>query len=525
MISSSSPSESNSIGQPAVFLDRDGTLIEDRGDLRDSTEVVFYEETVEALRRLQAHARLFIVTNQSGVGKGMITAEEAARVNAFVVDSLRQKGVLITELYSCPHRREDGCECMKPKPFFLEEATRKYGLDLSRSFVVGDHPSDSAMALGVGATGLHVLTGHGLKHRHEVPARAIVIPSIREASEWIVACHELWRQEARTPGLIGAASSILRRGGIVAFPTETVYGLGAVVFDEKAVARVFEAKQRPHFDPLIVHINSVEQLGLLAERVPPAAYSLIDRFWPGPLTLILPKTAGVPDLVTAGLPTVAVRMPRHPLALELIRQTGMPIAAPSANTFGHTSPTTALHVEASLGSRVDFVLDGGPCSVGIESTIISFCENLPVLLRPGGIPVEDIEALIGSVTQPSSASSEPPSAPGMLSRHYAPQTRFQVVSSPESASAYAGPRVGLLALKKSPETHRFAATEFLSEISNLREAATNLFGAMRRLDAQGLALIVAETVPNEGLGRAINDRLFRAAGIEQTNENIMQNRR
>jgi len=266
---------------------------------------------------------------------------------------------------------------------------------------------------------------------------------------------------------------------------------------------------------LIVHVNSVEQLELLAERVPPAAYLLIARFWPGPLTLILPKAAGVPDLVTAGLPTVAVRMPRHPMALELIRQTGMPIAAPSANPFGHTSPTTAHHVRGPLGGRIDLVLDGGTCSVGIESTIISFCDGPPVLLRPGGVPVEDIEALIGSVVKTPLASQEAASAPGMLPRHYAPRTRFQVVNWPESAYEHAGKKTGLLTLKNTARASEFAATECLSESGDLREAAANLFGAMRRLDERGLELIVAEPVPNVGLGRAINDRLFRAAGSEQ----------
>jgi len=519
MTSASHPPEARHSGQPAVFFDRDGTLIEDRGHLRDPQEVVFFDETVESLRRIQAHVRLFIVTNQSGVGKGLVTAEEAERVNAFVVDYLRQKGVLVTALYCCPHRREDGCDCIKPKPFFLEEAARKYGLELRRSFVVGDHPCDIALALGVGAFGLHVLSGHGYKHRHEIPAGVIAVPGIREAAEWVLACLEMWRQEMRLPGLRRNAAEMLRRSGIVAFPTETVYGLGAVAFDEKAVARVFEAKQRPRFDPLIVHVNSVEQLELLTERVPPAAYLLIARFWPGPLTLILPKAAGVPDLVTAGLPTVAVRMPRHPMALELIRQTGMPIAAPSANPFGHTSPTSAHHVRGLLGGRIDLVLDGGACSVGIESTIISFCDGPPVLLRPGGVPVEDIEALIGSVAKTPLAGQETVSAPGMLPRHYAPRTRFQVVSWPESAYAHAGERTGLLTLKNTSRTGSFAATEFLSENGDLREAAANLFGAMRRLDEQGLELIVAEPVPNVGLGRAINDRLFRAAGIEQVRDN------
>ena len=265
---------------------------------------------------------------------------------------------------------------------------------------------------------------------------------------------------------------------------------------------------------MIVHVNSLEQLACLTPCVPPIASALIDRFWPGPLTLILPKAAAVPDLVTAGLPTVAVRMPRHPMALELIRQTGSPLAAPSANPFGYTSPTTAAHVRDSLGGNVDLVLDGGACSVGIESTILSLCDSPPVLLRLGGVSVEDIEACIGPVTQPSFTLPEAVAAPGMLPRHYAPHTRIQVLGEAESASAYAGETVGLLTLKTPAFATRFAKTEVLSETGDLHEAAAKLFGALRRLDASGLTLIVAEPVPNAGLGRAINDRLSRAAGAE-----------
>jgi L-threonylcarbamoyladenylate synthase len=508
----SHPPETHHPGQPAVFLDRDGTLIEDRGHLRDPQDVVFFDETVESLRRLQAHVRLFIVTNQSGVGKGLVTAEEAERVNAFVVDYLRQKGVLVTALYCCPHRREDGCDCIKPKPFFLKEAARRYGLALQRSFVVGDHPCDIALALGVGAFGLHVLTGHGLEHRHEIPAGGIEVPGIREAADWVLASLEMWRQEMRLPGLLHRAAEMLRQGGIVAFPTETVYGLGAVAFDEEAVARVFEAKQRPRFDPLIVHVNSAQQLGLLTERVPPAAHLLIDRFWPGPLTLILPKSAGVPDLVTAGLPTVAVRMPRHPMALELIRQTGVPIAAPSANAFGHTSPTTARHVLDQLDGKLDMVIDGGACAVGVESTIVSFACDPPVLLRPGGLPVEEIEAVIGPLAKLPQRSNRSVVAPGMLPRHYALRTPLKLVRRGEALHSTLGTRVGVLAFQKVDGLPPFDAVEVLSAEGDLREAAANLFGAMRRLDAWNLDLILAQIVPDNGLGVAINDRLVRAAG-------------
>lgn len=503
-------------GQPAVFLDRDGTLIEDCGDLRDPGEVVFFADTVNALRRLHAHALLFIVTNQSGVGKGLLTEADADRVNAFVVDRLREAGVRITAVYCCPHRREDGCSCIKPNPLFLERAATEYGMDLRRSFVVGDHPHDVAFADGVGAAGIYVLTGHGAKHRTELPSGKTVVPGIREAADWILACLEVQRQEHEHPGLLDTAANLLRDGGVVAFPTETVYGLGAVVFNEEAVARVFEVKQRPRFDPLIVHVSGVEQLPLLTGSIPAAAQVLIEHFWPGPLTLVLPKLSRVPDLVTAGLPTIAVRMPRHPLALELIRRTGAPLAAPSANPFGHTSPTTAQHVLDQLAGKVDLVLDGGACPVGVESTIVSFAGDAPTLLRPGGLPAEEIEALIGPLARAPAKGERPVAAPGMLPRHYAPRTRLIVVRGTEGFAPDSGKRVGLLALKRVGGMGSFAAVEVLSEDGDLREAAGNLFGAMRRLDAQGLDLIVAEPVPHIGLGVAINDRLGRAAGRRET---------
>ncbi len=309
---------------------------------------------------------------------------------------------------------------------------------------------------------------------------------------------------------ISKAAAILRRGGIVAFPTETVYGLGAVVFDELAVARIFEAKQRPHFDPLIVHIADTDQLSRLVAKLPAKAGALIERFWPGPLTLILPKSASVPDLVTAGLPSVAVRMPDHPLALDLIRRTGFPLAAPSANPFGQTSPTRAAHVRSSLGDRVDYILDGGPAAVGIESTILSLVEDPPEILRPGGLELEQIEALTGSLRRTRALKPDAVRAPGMLSHHYATRTPIHVQAElkPPSAKEI---RAGALAFRRVDDGSRFTAVEILSATGNLREAAANLFGAMHRLDRLSLDVIIAERVPDHGLGLAINDRLTRAA--------------
>ncbi len=498
---------------PAVFLDRDGTIIEDRGHLATPDEVVFFPDTVAALRHLQASGlRLLIVTHQPGIATGRLSNAAVQRVNAHVVAELQRHGIAIDGVYCCPHQRTDQCRCIKPHPFFMERAAAEHALDLSHSFVVGDHPHDVAMADRAGAVGIYVRSGHGERHRAELPPDQLLVPGIREAADWILAHLEMVRQEAQNPGLLEDAAQVLRNGGLVAFPTETVYGLGAVAFDETAVARIFESKQRPRFDPLIVHVADRAMLEQVATDIPAAAHKLIDHFWPGPLTLVLPKTAAVPDLVTAGLPTVAVRMPRHPLALALIRRTALPLAAPSANPFGRTSPTDAGHVSESLRGKVDRVLDGGPATVGIESTIVSLAGKRPVLLRPGGLPLEEIVALIGPVDRSTAEGGHPVSAPGMLARHYAPHTPFHLISmhAPPPRS-HARSRVGLLAFQTVNAPDRFAAVEILAPSGDLREAAAHLFGAMRRLDRMNLDMIWAEYVPDTGLGMAINDRLTRAA--------------
>jgi L-threonylcarbamoyladenylate synthase len=497
---------------PAVFLDRDGTIIEDRGHLRSPSEVVFFPDTVPSLTRLQAHFRLFVVTHQRGIADGIVSAAEVARVNDHVVTELRRHGVDITEVYCCPHRRDEGCDCIKPKPYHLRQAARDYSLDLTRSFVVGDHPHDVVLADNAGACGVYVRTGHGSKHLAEIRGRPAIVPGIREAADWILACREMQRQQAQNPAWLDEAADLLRNGGLVAFPTETVYGLGAAAFDPKAVARIFEAKGRPRFDPLIVHVCDPEQVCLLAGGIPAMARTLIEQFWPGPLTLVLPKADAVPDLVTAGLPTVAIRMPRHPLALELIRRAGTPIAAPSANAFGFTSPTSARHVLDHLAGKVDRVLDGGACPVGIESTIVSLAGESPVLLRPGGIPAEDIEAVAGPLARAASVGNGVVAAPGLLSRHYAPRTPLTLVGAGEPPSPEAGKKIGVLAFRAIASPARFAAVEVLSPGGELREAAAHLFGALRRLDERGLDGIFAQTVPESGLGVAINDRLARASG-------------
>lgn len=320
-----------------------------------------------------------------------------------------------------------------------------------------------------------------------------------------------------SPGEITRAADLLRAGGLVALPTETVYGLGAHAFDEQAVARVFDVKGRPRFDPLIVHVAERDALARLVVDVPPTARALADRFWPGPLTLVLTKRPEVPELVTAGCPTVAVRIPDHPVALALLRAADLPIAAPSANLFGRISPTTAAHVAEQLGDNVDLILDGGPCRVGVESTVLQVTATEVVLLRPGGTPLEEIEALIGPVALPAPlpvAAGSGQLSPGTLPQHYAPRTPLAVLAEGPSSAAQlvqGVSRVGLLAFANAVDRRVFAVVEVLSPSGDLREAAANFFAALRRLDAAGLDLIVAEPFPERGLGRALNDRLRRAA--------------
>ncbi len=321
---------------------------------------------------------------------------------------------------------------------------------------------------------------------------------------------------ARVISEVSLAAQALQRGELVAFATETVYGLGGVALWPETVARIFEVKGRPTFDPLIVHVPDLASVRALVTEFPPLAQQLAREFWPGPLTLVLPKAACIPDLVTSGLPSVAVRIPSHPLALQLLREVGLPIAAPSANLFGRVSPTTAAHVADQLGNRIEWILDGGPCEVGVESTVLAIpASGPPTLLRPGGITLEQIETLIGTVLLPSGNSAckadtspRPQLAPGSLPQHYAPVTP---VSIGDLAADPRPGRFGALAFACCPRPERYAAVEILSPSGNLSQAAAALFAALRRLDAVLLDGIIAERFPDEGLGRAINDRLQRAA--------------
>lgn len=305
---------------------------------------------------------------------------------------------------------------------------------------------------------------------------------------------------------IGRAAELLRSGSIVAIPTETVYGLAANAFDEAAVLKVFEAKQRPSFDPLIVHVADREHVLHLVKEFPSGARELMDAFWPGPLTLVMPKRSEVPDLVTSGLDTVGVRMPSHPIARVLLNELDFPLAAPSANPFGYVSPTTAKHVMDQLGDRIPYILDGGPCTVGIESTIVGWEDDRWVLYRTGGVPVERIEEVIGRLATVQKTVALV--APGMLDSHYAPRKPLVVGDVPALLKAHANERVGVISFCSRYDTRR---CEVLSASSDITEAARHLFAALRRLDASDCDRILAERFPPAGLGAAINDRLKRAA--------------
>lgn len=488
--------------RPAIFLDRDGTLIEEKGYLRFPHEVEFLPKVFQALKKIKDRYLFFIVTHQPGLSRGQLKLEEVDRVNNFIKDKLAQEGIIIEKIYVCPHRPEENCDCIKPKPYFLLQAAQEYGIDLLNSYVIGDHPVDVELARNAGASGIYVLTGHGSKHVHELAHYFPVVANLEEAANFI-----LKENEALTE-----ASTIIRQGGVVAFPTETVYGLGADAFNPMAVARVFEIKARPHFDPLIVHIASQTDLERLADKIPEKARRLAEKFWPGPLTLVLPKKDEVPEIVTSGLPSVAIRMPRHNLTLKLILKAERPIVGPSANPFGYLSPTTAEHVKEQLGSQVDFILDGGPCEVGVESTIISFIEEVPRLLRPGGIALEEIETLIGPINLSPSFKLKP-EAPGMLPRHYAPRTRMVLDWSEEDFWRWKrqGKKIGLLSFQGEMASLPFDQTEILSPQGDLRQAAASLFASLHRLDKAALDLILVEKIPEIGLGRAIMDRLKRAS--------------
>ncbi|MEQ9592307.1 MAG: L-threonylcarbamoyladenylate synthase [Cyclobacteriaceae bacterium] len=307
---------------------------------------------------------------------------------------------------------------------------------------------------------------------------------------------------------IDYAARLLTKGGLVAIPTETVYGLAANALDTDAVVKIFTAKNRPTFDPLIVHLNSIEKLEQYVEYIPEEANKLANTFWPGPLTLLLKKRETIPDVVTSGLDTVGIRCPNHSLTQDLLAKLPFPLAAPSANPFGYISPTTAQHVNDQLGDQVEYILDGGPCRVGIESTIVGFDDTMPIIYRAGGINQADIEAIVGPVEERLSNNSNP-LAPGQLDSHYAPKKKLRISSLKDIRAKSNDRNIGILLFKSSDIDND--TTLVLSPKGDLNEAAANLFSMLRELDQMDVDLILVELAPDQGIGKAINDRLQRAA--------------
>ena len=316
---------------------------------------------------------------------------------------------------------------------------------------------------------------------------------------------------AKTGTDIEEAARLLKNGNVVGIPTETVYGLAANALNPGAVARIFEVKKRPSFDPLIVHIHSLNQVKGLIQIENTMFERVAEKFWPGPLTILVKKTSAIPDLVTSGLPRVALRIPQHPLTRSLLSILNFPLAAPSANPFGYISPTTVDHVIAQLGKDIPYVLDGGPATIGVESTILDLDSSPPAVLRMGGISVEDLQSVIGEI-KVNVHSTDRPESPGTLSSHYAPRIPLILGNIPELLSRFADKKCALLSFEKRyssfiPEENQLV----LSELGNLNEAARNLFATLRILDTLPVDYILAEYMPNKGLGMAINDRLRRAS--------------
>lgn len=314
---------------------------------------------------------------------------------------------------------------------------------------------------------------------------------------------------AETGTDVKMAKVFLEKGNLVAIPTETVYGLAANALDVTAVAKIFEAKQRPTFDPLIVHTHGLNEVFQFVDFIPESLLKLAEIYWPGPLTLLLPKKTIIPDLVTSGLERVGVRVPNHPLTLKLLKELDFPLAAPSANPFGYISPTTALHVQKQLGDKISYILDGGACQVGLESTIVGEENGEIVVYRLGGLSIDDIEKVVGKVSVQLNQSSNP-KAPGQLKSHYAPKKPVIIGDLNQLEKQYADKKIGAIVFGPHSVGENVIVKN-LSISKNFNEAAGNLFSFLRDLDEAEVDVIITPLVPEIGLGLAINDRLRRAA--------------
>ena len=313
---------------------------------------------------------------------------------------------------------------------------------------------------------------------------------------------------------IQKAISLLENEELVAIPTETVYGLAGNIFSEKAIKRIFETKKRPFFNPLIVHISSVDELETIVAEIPEKARILANTFWPGSMTLVLKKNRNIPNIITAGKDTVAVRVPNHPVTLSLLEQLSFPLAAPSANPFNNISPTKPEHVENYFKDELKMVLDGGFCKNGIESTIIGFEDNEPIIYRLGALSVEDIEAVVGKISI-KNKKEENPDAPGMLNKHYSPKTQTILTTDITSEiEKHSNKKIGVLTFNTFYKSDKIDTQIILSEEKNLQEAASKLYDSLHQLDSLNLEVIIVEKMPDLGLGKSMNDRLQRAAFID-----------
>jgi len=311
---------------------------------------------------------------------------------------------------------------------------------------------------------------------------------------------------------ISKAKDFLEKEQLVAIPTETVYGLAANALNPIAVAKIFEAKERPTFDPLIVHTYSLNEVSKFVTNIHPSLLKLAQTFWPGPLTLLLPKKDIIPNLVTSGLDRVGVRIPNHTLTLELLKQLNFPLAAPSANPFGYISPTTAEHVDKQLGTKIPYIVDGGSCEVGLESTIVGEENGEIIVYRLGGLSVDDIELVVGEVSVQLNQSSNP-KAPGQLKSHYAPKKPVYIGDMIELQNTYINKKIGAIVFGNDVQLQPSIILKNLSVTKNYQEAAVNLFSFLRELDEADVDVIIANLLPEQGLGLAINDRLRRAAAL------------
>jgi L-threonylcarbamoyladenylate synthase len=323
---------------------------------------------------------------------------------------------------------------------------------------------------------------------------------------------------------IDAAATILREGGLVAIPTETVYGLGADALNPAAVARIFEAKGRPQDNPLILHIPEASWLKRYCRNIPPAAYALAERFWPGPLTMVLPRRSNVPNAVTCGLDTVGIRCPNHPAFLAVLRALDRPVAAPSGNLSGRPSPTCAAHMVEDMDGRIEAIMDGGPCGVGVESTIVDMTTPIPRLLRPGGLPLEALREVLGEVAVDRAVNAplgagEKPRAPGMKYRHYAPKAPVTVVAGDSRRTAqyilrHLGERTGVICFDEYVPDFQGCTVEAIGSAKDVGEQARRLFDALRAFDATEVDVIFAQCPGDAGLGLAVANRLKKAAGFQ-----------